>query len=273
MSDNQNQSSSLVQYIMIGILGVLSLVSLFLVSQLKSRMDVLESKTATDAQKLEKKISATESTASNANEKLAEQLSKQSTQTQKEIAARAAQLKKEQEAAVSTLSEEQKKQQAALEGVKSDVGGVKTDVGGVKTDVSSVKTDLDATKAKLATAIGDLNGQSSLIATTRDELDVLRHKGDRNYYDFTLTKGKSPTAVSTITLLLKKADPKKNKFTMVVTADDKQIERKDKGAGELMQFITGRDHLLYELVVFNVDKDKVTGYVSTPKNAPTTITR
>jgi len=273
MSENQNQSSSLVQFIMIGILGVLSLVSLFLNSQLKGRLDAVEAQIKTDSQKMEKKITATESTASNANEKLAQQLSKQSSQTQKEIAARAAQLKKEQEAAVSSLSEEQKKQQAALEGVKSDVGGVKTDVGGVKTDVSSVKTDLDATKAKLANAIGDLNGQSSLIATTRDELDLLRHRGDRNYYDFTLTKGKSPTAVSTITLLLKKTDPKKNKFTLLVTADDKQIERKDKGVGELMQFVTGRDHLLYELVVFNVDKDKVTGYVSTPKNAPTTIAR
>jgi len=273
MSENQNQSSGMMQNIMIAILGVLSLLGIFMISQLKSRLDTVESKLASSEKKLEGKISATENEANSATEKLASQLSKQSAQTQKEIAARATQLHKEQEAAVSSLSEEQKKQQAALENVKTDVGGVKTDVGGVKTDVGSVKTDLEQTKAKLASAIGDLNGQSSLIATTRDELDVLRHKGDRMYYDFTLNKGKSPVAVSTVALQLKKVDPKKNKFTLVITADDKQIERKDRGTGELMQFITGRDRLMYELVVFNVDKDKVVGYLSTPKNAPVPVSR
>jgi len=276
MTENQNQGGGMMQNIMIGILGVLTLVGLFLISQVNSRLNTLEAKVSSGETKLEKKISATEDEAANAkekNEQLAQQLSKQSAQTQKDIAARAAQLKKDQEAAVSTLTAQQQQQQAAIEGVKSDVGGVKTDVGGVKTDVSGVKTDLEATKAKLASAMGDLGVQSGLIANTRDELEVLKHRGDRNYFEFTLTKNKTPQAVSTVTLQLKKTDPKKNKFTLVVTSDDKPIEKKDKGAGEPLQFYTGRDHLLYELVVFNVDKDKVNGYISTPKNAPTPITK
>ncbi len=274
MSD-EKASGNFVHSAMIGILGVLTLVALFMVSQLDNRFNSLEAKLETTETKLEKKISTAEietSSAKQQNDDLAMQLSKQSKQAQKEIAARAAKMRKEQMAAINNLTEQQKQQQAALEGVKTDVGGVISDVGGVKTDVNGVKTDLEDTKAKLSTAVGELNGHSSLIAGTRDELEILKHKGDRNYYDFTLAKNKMPQTVSTVQLLLKKTDPKKNQFTLVITADDRPIEKKDRGAGELLQFITGRERMLYELVVFNVDKNKITGYLSTPKNAPTPIT-
>ena len=149
---------------------------------------------------------------------------------------------------------------------------MKTDVGGVRTDVASTKADLEATKARLQSTIGDLGMQSGLIAHTRDDLEALKHKGDRNYYEFTLLKGAKPQAVSTVSLQLRKADAKKGKFTMNVTADDKTIEKKDRNVAEPIQFYSGRDHLLFELVVWNVDKNKVTGYLSTPKNAPVPVT-
>jgi hypothetical protein len=149
---------------------------------------------------------------------------------------------------------------------------VKTDVGGVKTDVASNKAELDATKAKLESTIGDLGLQSGLIAKTRDDLETLKHRGDRNYYEFTLLKGAKPQPVSTVSLQLKKTDAKRGRFTMNVTSDDKTIEKKDRNQNEPIQFYSGRDHMLYELVVWTVDKDKVTGYVSTPKNAPVPVT-
>jgi hypothetical protein len=77
-----------------------------------------------------------------------------------------------------------------------------------------------------------------------------------------------PQALSTVALRLKKTDAKKGKYTLNVTADDRTIEKKDKNASEPVQFYTGRDHMLYELVVWSVDKNKITGYLSTPKNAP-----
>jgi hypothetical protein len=189
--------------------------------------------------------------------------------TKKELAQRAAELKAQQKAAETRLEEEQKKQ---ISQVSGDIAGVKTDVGGVKTDVASTKADLEATKTKLQGTIGDLGMQSGLIAHTRDDLDALKHKGDRNYYEFTLLKGAKPQAVSTVSLQLKKADEKRGKYTMNVTADDKTIEKKDRNVAEPIQFYSGRDHLLFELVVWNVDKNKATGYLSTPKNAPIPVT-
>jgi chromosome segregation ATPase len=191
--------------------------------------------------------------------------------TKKELAQRAAELQAQQKTAQSRLEKEEQEQKAQLGQVSGEVAGVKTDVGGVKTDVASTKADLEATKAKLQSAVGDLGVQSGLIATTRSDLDVLKHKGDRNYYEFTLLRGAKSQPVATVGLQLKKADPKRGKFTMEVTADDKTIEKKDRNVAEPIQFYSGRDHLLFELVVWSVDKNKATGYLSTPKGAPTPV--
>ena len=198
-----------------------------------------------------------------------ETLARQAGMTKKELAQRTAQLQAEQKAAAARL---EKEQQAQITAVSGDIAGVKTDVGGVKTDLGTTKADLEATKAKLQNAVGDLTGQSELIATTRQDLELLKHRGDRNYYEFTLLKGAKPQPVSTVSLQLRKADAKKGKFTLDVTSDDKTIEKKDRNVAEPIQFYSGRDHLLFELVIWTVDKNKATGYLSTPKNAPVPVT-
>ena len=192
--------------------------------------------------------------------------------TKKELSQRAAQLQAEQRQAESRLEDEQKQSQQQIGQVSGEVAGVKGDVGGVKTDVASTKADLEATKKQLQSAVGDLGVQSGLIAHTRDDLEVLKHKGDRNYYEFTLLKGAKPQPIATVSLQLKKLDVKHGKYTVNVTADDKTIEKRDRTVAEPIQFYSGRDHLLFELVVWNVDKNKATGYLSTPKGAPTPVT-
>src|SRR3954469_1567501 len=199
----------------------------------------------------------------------AETLGQQVGMTKKELAQRAAQLQAQTRAAEARLSEEQKKQ---ISQVSGEVAGVRTDVGGVKTDVASTRSELEATKAKLESTIGDLGLQSGLIARTRDDLEVLKHRGDRNYYEFTLQKGAKPQPVATVSLQLKKTDQKKGKYTLNVTSDDKTIEKKDRTVSEPIQFYSGRDRMLYELVVWSVDKKKAVGYLSTPKGAPVPVT-
>jgi len=192
--------------------------------------------------------------------------------TKKEMAQRADELQRQQQAAAARSAEQTAQLKKDVGAVSSEVGNVKTDVGGVKTDVAATKASLDATIAKLQSTIGDLGQQSGLIANTRADLEALKHRGDRQYYEFTLTKGAKPQAISTVKLQLKKTDPKRGKYNLDVTADDKTIEKKDKNQSEPVQFYTGKDHMLYELVVWTVDKNKITGYLSTPKNAPIPVT-
>ena len=78
------------------------------------------------------------------------------------------------------------------------------------------------------------------------------------------TKDKSKQTF--LILSASKTDPKKFKYTMTVVADDKTIEKKDKTADEPVQFyVHGVPHP-YEIVVFDVTKDKINGYLSTPKD-------
>jgi hypothetical protein len=143
-----------------------------------------------------------------------------------------------------------------------------TKLGG---DVTGVKNDLEDTKSKLERATGDMGVMSGLIARNHDDLEELRRKGDRNYYEFTLQKSKTPQRVGPVQISLNKADQKRSKYTVTVLADDKSIEKKDKTAGEPVQFYvkgTAR-YAPYELVVFDVGKNQVTGYLSTPKSAGT----
>jgi hypothetical protein len=199
------------------------------------------------------------------SEAASETVASQLGMTKKELARRTAELQSQQRAAESRLAREQKEQ---ISQVTGEVAGVKTDIGGVRTDVASTRSDLEATKARLESVKGDMGVMSGLIATTRGDLEVLKHRGDRNYYEFTLDKSKSPKPVSTVSLQLKKTDAKKGKFTLNVMADDRTIEKKDRNMNEPIQFYTGREHMLYELVIWTVDKNRVTGYLSTPKGAP-----
>jgi chromosome segregation ATPase len=201
----------------------------------------------------------------------AETLSQNVGATQKQIDARANAImatQKAQDAATARLAQQQQVAEKQIGAVSSDVASVKSDVGGVKTDVATTKSDLETTKSQLQRVVGDAGVMSGLIATNHSELEELKHKGDRNYLEFTLQKGAKPTLLSSITLQLKKVDDKHSRYTLNVSADDRNIEKKDKNLDEPVQFYTGKTPVLYELVVNDIEKNKVSGYLSTPKNAP-----
>ena len=146
---------------------------------------------------------------------------------------------------------------------------VATEVGGAKKDIESTRTDLEATKGKLERATGDMGVMSGLIAHNRDDLEELRRRGDRNYYEFTVQKSKTPQRVGPVQMALNKADQKKSRYTVTVFADDRSIEKKDKTAGEPVQFyMRGATRMApYEIVVFDVGKNQIKGYLSAPKDA------
>jgi len=198
----------------------------------------------------------------------AEELGKSLGLTQKQMDARAQQIIAREQAENQRLETAEKQTAQQVSAVSSEVSTVKTDVGGVKTDLGKTQSDLAQAVTQLQSIKGDLSDHSSLIARNHDELEVLKHKGDRTYYEFTLSKGdKKP--VGTVSLELKKTDAKKSKFTLVVYADDKKYEKKDRNINEPLQFYSGKDPGLYEIVVNSINsKNQIAGYLSTPKGAP-----
>ena len=163
------------------------------------------------------------------------------------------------------VSSEISEVKSAASTANAKIADVTTDVGGVKTQVSATQAELQKTIADLKSARGDLGVQSGLIATNAQELQALRRLGERNYIEIKLGKTKDRQRIGDITLLLKKTDPKKNKYTVEVMADDKLTEKKDKNVNEPVQFYTSKARQPYEIVINQVQKDMIVGYLSTPK--------
>jgi chromosome segregation ATPase len=238
-------------------------VALFLIADLRGRVSTLEAgamRQAAETKVIEDKVHLTNKNIEEGMQALGSKVG----DTQEELAAKTAELKAQQERAAAKLAAAQRATNKDVADVNSAVSGVKTDLGGARSDIADTRNDLAATKAKLETAIGDLNVHSGLIAKNHDELEFLKHKGDRKYYEFTLTK-KQRSPIATVSLELKKTDPKRSRFTFNVYADDHTIEKKDRTLGEPLQFYTGRDRQLYEVVVFTVGKNQISGYLATPK--------
>jgi chromosome segregation ATPase len=176
-----------------------------------------------------------------------------------------------------SLEQKSAAQQAAIDaelaGVKNAASDTATKIDGVGASVDSVKTDLASTKAvvdktaaDLQRASGDLGVMSGLIATNGKQIQELRNLGDRNIYEFTITKKNGMQKVGDVQMRLTKSDTKHNRYTMVVMADDKFIEKKDKTTNEPVQFYAAQGSRIPDEVVVNeVGKDTIKGYLATPK--------
>ena len=156
--------------------------------------------------------------------------------------------------------------------VQQTVQNADAKIGSVSGEVKTVAANLDATRRDLADSrreITDVRSSlSAQIARNSGELADLRKKGERDFFEFDVTKPKKGemTRVADIQLLLRKTDPKKAKYDVLIQVDDSKLEKKDRTANEPVQFLVGRDKLRYEIVVNFVDKDRIRGYLSTPKD-------
>jgi cell division protein FtsB len=187
--------------------------------------------------------------------------------TQAELAnarSRSESFRKDQVASDQKLAEQLN---AATKESNEKINAVASEVGGAKKDIEATRSDLEATKGKLDRATGDMGVMSGLIAHNRDDLEDLKRRGDRNYYEFKISKGKTAQKVGPVQVTLNKVDQKKSKYTVTVFVDDRSIEKKDKTAGEPVQFyVRGGSRMPpYEFVVFEVGKNQITGYLATPK--------
>ena len=138
-------------------------------------------------------------------------------------------------------------------------------VSTVDSRVTQTRSDLEKTVADLKSVQGDMGVQSGLVATNAKELAALRELGERNYLEFDVKKTNQPQRVGTVSIVLRKADPKRNRYTLDVLADDKRVEKRDRSINEPVQFYVSRAHQPYEIVVNEVQRDRVVGYLAVPK--------
>ena len=152
---------------------------------------------------------------------------------------------------------------AFKEEASSKLGAVNKDVTAVKSDVEATRKELEGTRRDLTDVKDTLSQQ---IARNRDELQQLRLKGERNYYEFAIDQKKKVVLVGDIRVMLLDANPKKKTYGVRIVVDDNQLEKKNRSLNESIQFLVGKTKLRYELVVNEVKKDSISGYLSVPKD-------
>lgn len=142
-------------------------------------------------------------------------------------------------------------------------------VGALTLDVSNAKSDLDKTKQNVADLVNSYGMTrtrfGTLIARNHQEIDALRKLGERDYYEFTLVRHK-PIHLANIGLDLKNTNKKHYRFTVALLLDDVWIKKDHRTIDEPIFFTTSGAQSFCELVVNKVDKDFISGYISTPKS-------
>lgn len=168
------------------------------------------------------------------------------------------------------LKEEYDKQLGAVEtsvrnelATKASAEEVNTRMGALSGDVNGVRGDLESTRRDLGMARSEFG---TLIARNHEEVEQLRRMGQRDYHEFTLVKKGSKERVGAVTLELRGVNVKKNQYTVALYADDKRFEKKNRSVNEPIIFYTRGSRQPMELVINDVGKDKITGYLSIPKN-------
>jgi len=181
--------------------------------------------------------------------------------TESELArarAQARRIREEQQKAAESLNSKLEQQESQLEAIAGEV----TDV---VEEVAETRYSLEDTRGQLQRAVGDLGMQSGLIARNHEELEELKRRGERDYFEFNLRRSREFARVGEVSVRLNKTDTKRNRYTVTLLSSDKVIEKKDKTLLEPVQFYTAEKGQLLELVVFELVKDRVTGYLSVPK--------
>ena len=175
-------------------------------------------------------------------------------------------LSAEQQAAVARVGGEVEQLKTVATANTSKLGSLTGEVSSVKSEVSTTKEQLQKTIAELKSVRGDMGVQSGLIATNAGELSALKRLGERNYFEFDLKKTKQPQRVGSVAMKLKSTDTKRNRYTLELVADDKLTEKRDRTINEPVQFYVAKAKIPYEIVVNQVAKDRIVGYMATPKD-------
>jgi chromosome segregation ATPase len=216
-------------------------------SQLSSSLDVVTQRMGITTQELKDA------------QALAEKLKEENTQTAEKLRKELA-VKLAAKADMKTVKQIHEEASTKLAEVQQDTT---SKFGAVSGEVQGVRTDLDATREDLANSKKELSSQ---IAHNSGELAELRRRGEREYVEFDMNKSKEFAHIADVLVQLRKTDVRRQKFDIIIQADDSKITKKDRTANEPVTFLVGPDRLRYEFVVNYVDKDRIRGYLSTPKD-------
>lgn len=265
----------MVIFAVLAALAIAEVVTLSQISSLKNTLEIQQSKmqkelTAQFNEQFSSKLSTLENSSAKQLEALRGELdaaAKRMGSTGRELSRARAMVAKLESAQRQQADE--LKQELAQKADAQQLGAITQDVSATRTDLDKTKKDLEAVRGDLGMARSEFG---TLIARNHDEIEQLRKMGEREYFEFVLGRNR-PQRVAGVGLVLKKTNVKRNRFNLMLLADDLQIEKRDRTVNEPIFFYVGGSKKPYELVVNKVQSNEVRGYLSTPKGATEVASR
>ncbi len=143
----------------------------------------------------------------------------------------------------------------------------------IQSQMEDQQKQLKDTQEALDKARSDLEGNlnstrdelSGSIARTHDELVALQKRGERNYFEFDLTRSKQFQRLGPVQLSLRKADTKSKRYDLAMIVDDNKLSKRSVNLFEPIWIHTEGIPQPVQVVVNNISKNHVHGYVSAPK--------
>jgi hypothetical protein len=137
-------------------------------------------------------------------------------------------------------------------------------------DLTKARDDLqgklDSTRSELSGSISSSHDElSGSIARTHDDIVALQKRGERNYYEFTLNKSKDFRRVGPLSLSVRKVDTKRKSYDLAMFVDDNQLQKKSVNLFEPVWINLQDQSQPVQLVVNQISKDQIQGYISAPK--------
>jgi hypothetical protein len=121
-----------------------------------------------------------------------------------------------------------------------------------------------ATTDRLADVVGVVGTQQGEISANREALNQLLTQSKRQTFSFELQRGNTHVPVGPLTLQLKSADVKSQRYGVCVYFADKCIELKDRAVNEVVIFVVSKDSAPLELVATKIMRDQILGFVAVP---------
>jgi len=168
--------------------------------------------------------------------------------------------------ATRTTSSSSAAQDRRMRQVQSQIANQQKQLKETQDELATAKNDLDE---RIGSTRDELNGS---IAKTHDELVGLEKRGERRYFEFDLSKSKGFEREGPIQISLRKADSKHQSYDMIMLVDDHQLAKKKVDLYEPVWLHEGDLSEPVQVVVNKIDKDRIHGYVSTPRYTESDLT-
>ena len=143
---------------------------------------------------------------------------------------------------------------------------VQQGLGALQSDETANREAWRATTDRLAEMAGQVGTQNVEILQSQDEINQLLARTEMEAIPFELRRGANPQPIGPVSLALKSANPKTQRYTLCVYIQPACVDLKDRTLHEVVQFVLVRNATPLQVIATKITKDEVLGYLEAPRH-------